>query len=178
MLTNDKIKKQEKKKDDDWMTKRWRPMMAIMYMAVCIFDFIVAPILYTGVQFWEVDAANDAFRQWQPITLQATGFFHIAMGAVLGVSAFGRSQEKIAGVASGSASFTTSSFSPPNNFNTQLNNQMAVNHNFNSPQSQWNGANLPQQNRMYSNEYYEAPKAIMTNTTGKKIVPEPEYPLI
>jgi hypothetical protein len=28
--------------------------------------------------------------------LQGAGFFHIAMGAVLGLSAYGRSQEKIA----------------------------------------------------------------------------------
>lgn len=74
--------------------------MGWMYMAVCVFDFIVAPILFTAVQFWETQAVNDAFRQWQPISLQATGFFHIAMGAVLGISAYGRTQEKIAGVAS------------------------------------------------------------------------------
>jgi hypothetical protein len=88
-----------KKANDDWMQKKWRPMMALMYMSVCIFDFIAAPVLYTAVQFWEVNTVNDAFRQWQPITLQATGFFHIAMGAVLGISAYGRSQEKIAGSA-------------------------------------------------------------------------------
>ena len=82
----------------DWMTTKWRPMMAVMYCAVCVFDFIAAPILFTAVQFWETEAANDAFRQWQPITLQATGFFHIAMGAVLGISAYGRTQEKVAGI--------------------------------------------------------------------------------
>lgn len=84
---------------EDWMQKQWRPMMAIMYMCVCAFDFIVGPVLFTIVQFWETQAANDAFRQWQPITLQATGFFHIAMGAVLGISAYGRTQEKISGAA-------------------------------------------------------------------------------
>jgi hypothetical protein len=29
------------------------------------------------------------------LTLQGAGFFHIAMGAVLGVTAYGRTQEKI-----------------------------------------------------------------------------------
>jgi hypothetical protein len=29
-----------------------------------------------------------------PLTLQGAGFFHIAMGAVLGISAFGRTMEK------------------------------------------------------------------------------------
>ena len=72
--------------------------MAIMYMIVCVFDFVVFPIMYTGVQFWEVEAVNDAFRQWAPITLQASGLFHVAMGAVLGVTAWSRGQEKMASI--------------------------------------------------------------------------------
>ena len=92
------------KKEEDWMTKKWRPMMAIMYMMVCLFDFIVFPIMFTVVQFWETQAANDAFRQWNPLTLLGGGLFHVAMGAVLGVSAWSRGQEKIAGVASGPTS--------------------------------------------------------------------------
>lgn len=84
---------------EDWMSKKWRPMMAIMYMIACLFDFVVFPIMFTIVQFWEVQAANDAFRQWAPITLQGGGLFHVAMGAVLGVTAWSRGQEKIAGVA-------------------------------------------------------------------------------
>lgn len=86
------------KAQEDWMTKKWRPMMAVMYMMVCVFDFIVFPIMFTVVQFWEIQAANDAFRQWNPITLGGGGLFHVAMGAVLGVSAWSRGQEKIAGV--------------------------------------------------------------------------------
>lgn len=87
----------EKKPDEDWMTKKWRPMMAMMYMICCLCDFALFPIMFTIVQFWEVQAANDAFRQWVPITLQGGGLFHVAMGGVLGVSAYGRTQEKVAG---------------------------------------------------------------------------------
>ena len=96
------VEKQEEEKKDDWMQKKWRPMMAMMYMACCAFDFIIAPIGFTAVQFWETQAANDAFRQWNPITLGGGGFFHIAMGAVLGISAYGRTQEKVAGAAANS----------------------------------------------------------------------------
>lgn len=85
------------KQQEDWMTKKWRPMMAMMYMTCCLFDFALFPIMFTAVQFWEIQAANDAFRQWVPITLQGGGLFHVAMGAVLGVSAYGRTQEKVAG---------------------------------------------------------------------------------
>jgi hypothetical protein len=83
---------------EDWMQKKWRPMMAIMYMSVCAFDFIVFPILWAVVQFWEVMPENDAFRQWEPLTLQGAGLFHMAMGAVLGVTAWSRGQEKLAGI--------------------------------------------------------------------------------
>ncbi len=86
---------------EDWMQNKWRPAMGWMYMIVCIFDFVVAPILWSLVQFYETQAVNDAFRQWNPLTLQSGGFFHIAMGAVLGISAFGRTREKTAAIENG-----------------------------------------------------------------------------
>jgi hypothetical protein len=76
-------------------------MMAIMYMFCCLADFFIFPIMFTVVQFWETQAANDAFRQWVPITLQGGGLFHVAMGAVLGVTAYGRTQEKLNGATPG-----------------------------------------------------------------------------
>jgi hypothetical protein len=81
---------------EDWLNRKWRPMMALMYMIVCIFDFIIFPIMFTAVQFWENEAANDAFRQWEPLTLVGAGLFHMAMGAVLGITSWTRGQEKIA----------------------------------------------------------------------------------
>ena len=102
---NKKEEKVAKKAEEDWMTKKWRPMMAIMYMTCCLMDFAVFPIMFTIVQFWETAIQNDAFRQWVPITLQGGGLFHVAMGAVLGVSAYGRTQEKVAGASNVSTSF-------------------------------------------------------------------------
>ena len=102
-----------KKKDEDWMTKKWRPMMAIMYMFCCLADFFIFPIMFTVVQFWETQAANDAFRQWVPITLQGGGLFHVAMGAVLGVSAYGRTQEKLNGAANAPTTLPTSGVPTP-----------------------------------------------------------------
>ena len=91
------------KPQEDWMTKKWRPMMAVMYMCVCVCDFILFPIGFTTVQFWETQALNDAFRQWQPMTLQGGGLFHMAMGAVLGITAWSRGQEKMSGTSIASA---------------------------------------------------------------------------
>lgn len=90
--------KSSAKANEDWMNTKWRPAMGWMYMMVCIFDFIVFPMGFTAVQFWEVEAANDAFRQWNPITMSGAGMFHVAMGAVLGIAAWSRGQEKMAGV--------------------------------------------------------------------------------
>jgi hypothetical protein len=41
--------------------------------------------------------SHQPITQWQPLTLQGAGLYHMAMGAVLGLAAFGRTQEKIAG---------------------------------------------------------------------------------
>jgi hypothetical protein len=103
---------QTEEKKDDFIQNKWRPMMAVMYMSVCAFDFIVAPILFTVVQFWETQAANDAFRQWMPLTLQGGGLFHMAMGAVLGISAYGRTQEKLGGATTNSTIVPTPTIAP------------------------------------------------------------------
>lgn len=85
----------EVKKDEDWMQKKWRPAMGWMYMLVCTLDMAVFPVLWSLVQV----LLKQPVTQWQPLTLQGAGLFHLAMGAVLGIAAFGRTQEKIAGTA-------------------------------------------------------------------------------
>ena len=72
--------------------------MGWMYMFVCVFDFVIAPILWSLVQALFKGGVQ---IQWQPLTLQGAGLFHIAMGAVLGLSAYGRTQEKLAGANNG-----------------------------------------------------------------------------
>ena len=86
---------EEKKKDEDWMQKKWRPAMGWMYMLVCTLDMAVFPVLWSVLQMIQ----HTTITQWQPLTLQGAGLFHLAMGAVLGIAAFGRTQEKIAGTA-------------------------------------------------------------------------------
>jgi len=86
---------QEVKKDEDWMQKKWRPAMGWMYMVVCMMDMVIFPIIWSLVQ----TLTKQPITQWNPLTLQGAGLFHIAMGAVLGIAAFGRTQEKMAGAA-------------------------------------------------------------------------------
>jgi len=82
-------------KDSDWMQKLWRPAMGWMYMLICLLDMAVFPVLWSLLQAM----THMPITQWNPLTLQGAGLFHIAMGAVLGIAAFGRTQEKLAGTA-------------------------------------------------------------------------------
>jgi hypothetical protein len=99
-MSEEKQMSDSEKKKEDWMNSKWRPMMGWMYMAVCSADFILFPILWSVVQTVGHGSVN---VQWQPITLQGAGLFHIAMGAVLGIAAMGRTQEKLAGANNGGA---------------------------------------------------------------------------
>jgi hypothetical protein len=99
-----KISESEKKKED-WMNSKWRPAMGWMYMLTCMTDFILFPILWSLLQ----TVTKQPITQWQPLTLQGAGLFHIAMGAVLGIAAMGRTQEKLAGANNGGAGSTTPS---------------------------------------------------------------------
>jgi len=94
----------EVKKDEDWMQKKWRPAMGWMYMIICTLDMAIFPVLWSLLQVF----THQTVTQWSPLTLQGAGLFHLAMGAVLGIAAWGRTQEKVAGAASN----VTSSVAP------------------------------------------------------------------
>jgi hypothetical protein len=86
-------------KKEDWMNSKWRPAMGWMYMLVCMMDMVIFPILWSLLQTF----THTPITQWNPLTLQGAGLFHIAMGAVLGIAAFGRTQEKLNGANNGGA---------------------------------------------------------------------------
>lgn len=99
------------KKKEDWMNAKWRPMMGWMYMVVCGCDFVLFPILWTLVHTM-LHTGN--YTQWNPLTLQGAGLFHIAMGAVLGLATWGRTQEKLGGVSNDNIPRpSVPSFAPP-----------------------------------------------------------------
>ena len=107
---SESVKSESEQKKEDRMNSKWRPMMGWMYMLVCMFDMIVFPVLWSLLQ----TMTQTPITQWNPLTLQGAGLFHIAMGAVLGIAAFGRTQEKMAGANNGGAqtSTPTPAFSP------------------------------------------------------------------
>ena len=95
---SEEVKSASELKKEDWMNSKWRPMMGWMYMLVCTMDMVVFPILWSLLQSLNHGSVTS---QWQPLTLQGAGLFHIAMGAVLGIAAFGRTQEKLGGANNG-----------------------------------------------------------------------------
>ena len=107
------VKSASEQKKEDWMNSKWRPMMGWMYMLVCTMDMVVFPILWSLLQ----SLTHTPITQWNPLTLQGAGLFHIAMGAVLGIAAFGRTQEKLGGANNGGLQPTsqsvTTTFSAP-----------------------------------------------------------------
>jgi hypothetical protein len=95
---NDVVETTNAKPQEDWMARRWRPAMGWLYMAVCAMDFMIFPILWSVLQSV---SHGQVTNQWQPLTLQGAGLFHLAMGAVLGIAAYGRTQEKMSGANNG-----------------------------------------------------------------------------
>lgn len=84
---------QRKQTSTEWLRNTWRPIMAILYTAVCIFDFILFPLLWPMLQAY-IEIGKE-LSQWEPTTLQGGALFHLAMGAILGISAWTRGKEKI-----------------------------------------------------------------------------------
>lgn len=82
------------KQNEDWMVKKWRPAMGWCYMVICCLDMAIFPVAWNIAQV----ITKQPLLQWSPLTLQGAGLFHLAMGAVLGIAAWSRGQEKIQGV--------------------------------------------------------------------------------
>ena len=167
MSRKPKITQSEQQKED-WMNSKWRPMMGWMYMVVCSFDFVLAPILWSLLQSFSHGSVQ---TQWQPLTLQGAGLFHIAMGAVLGIAAYGRTQEKLGGANNGGIQLPSNAgttYVPPSsstNTNINLGNQPTMNTGF-----------VSQPQPFVNTNYNPAP--VSTGWGGKKAPPQPDFPEI
>lgn len=79
---------------EKWFKKYWRPAMAWQYLAVCLFDFIVAPTALTAFLYM----TGQSYIAWAPLTLTAGGLYHMAMAVILGIAAWSHGQEKLNGI--------------------------------------------------------------------------------
>jgi hypothetical protein len=127
---SEQVKSASETKKEDWMNSKWRPMMGWMYMLVCTMDMVVFPILWSLLQ----TTVGTGLTQWNPLTLQGAGLFHIAMGAVLGIAAFGRTQEKLGGANNGGIQTPGTGFaSSPSTFGAPAAGGFGNSGGFNSP---------------------------------------------
>ena len=85
---------QNAKESEHWMKSYWRPAMGWPYMLMCFCDFVAFPIIS---MFMPQFIKGMQYIPWKSITLDNGGLIHMAFGAILGVAAWTRGQEKIAG---------------------------------------------------------------------------------
>ena len=96
----------------------WRPIAAYVYLFICLFDFVGMPFLIetenrnvntealeevrkfedSAVKLKALEQLDLGNKQWTPLTLSGGGMFHLSFGAILGISAFTRGQEKTAAI--------------------------------------------------------------------------------
>jgi len=164
---SEEVKSASEQKKEDWMNSKWRPMMGWMYMLVCMFDMILFPILWSLLQTF----THSPITQWNPLTLQGAGLFHIAMGAVLGIAAFGRTQEKLNGANNGGAQIPapTGGFTPPSAPPAGF-GAPAPSTSF-TPVPSWGTTPVSAPSSFNSNSGFGAPAAPAVTASGKKIVP-------
>jgi len=99
-----------------WFAENWRSLSFLTYMTICLFDFIIMPMVFQtfnqhidvetltrlALQFHDPEAQRQLIQTfgtklvWTPLTLQGSGTFHVAFGAILTAAGYTRGQEKIA----------------------------------------------------------------------------------
>jgi hypothetical protein len=87
----------EPKKEEGWVKSMWRPAMGWLYMLICLMDFVIFPAIamFMPVMLKGIGITMQ-YAAWQSLTLSNGGLIHMAFGAILGVAAYGRTQEKVA----------------------------------------------------------------------------------
>ena len=168
-------------KKEDWMNSKWRPAMGWMYMLVCTMDFVGFPVLWSLLQSMSHGAVN---VQWQPLTLQGAGLFHIAMGAVLGLAAYGRTQEKLNGANNGGLALSSNvgtTYTPPTPVSGTGFSGVSSTTTPTASSGFGNTTTAPATSGFGGSSGFGAPEATNTVSTGfggKKVVPEFSQPAI
>ena len=67
-------------------------------MAMCAFDFIIFPMITLFLPIIENGfGIHMPYNEWKSLTLSNGGLIHVSFGAILGVAAWTRGQEKMLG---------------------------------------------------------------------------------
>jgi len=125
-----------KEKDDAWLGIYWKSAAAVIYLLICLFDFVVVPTylglfteplsqLILAIKDLPADAQSIVLTMklgtWEPLTLKGGGLFHVAFGAILGATVWSRGQERINEIKQG----MTNGFQDPSAVNNSTQNSGA-----------------------------------------------------
>jgi hypothetical protein len=91
-LEKQQWEKESAKQDEHWAKSYWRPAMGWLYMLICLVDFVVFP----AISMFLPIVTKLPYVAWVSLSLSNGGLIHMAFGAILGVAAYGRTQEKVA----------------------------------------------------------------------------------
>ncbi len=84
--------------NENWIKSYWRPAMGWLYMLMCAFDFIIFPLIMIVIPIiGAIIGVSMPYNEWKSLTLSNGGMIHLAFGAILGVAAYTRGLEKLAG---------------------------------------------------------------------------------
>lgn len=73
---------------DPWY-KEWRLIGAYVFYTICLFDFVLAPLITILLSVW----FKSNLSPWVTLTTQGGGLFYFAFGGILGISAWGKFSE-------------------------------------------------------------------------------------
>lgn len=77
--------------EQHWLRKYWRPAAGWTYLFICVFDFVVAPVLFAVLPVF----TKTEIPPWNSLTISNGGLMHISFGAILGVAAWTRGQSDL-----------------------------------------------------------------------------------
>jgi hypothetical protein len=71
--------------------------MGWLYMLICFMDFVMFPLLamFNPIMMKSFGLTEVTYSAWESLSLSNGGLIHLAFGAILGVAAWTRGQEKI-----------------------------------------------------------------------------------
>jgi len=110
MAQSRKHRRQPYRSRVSWIDRDFHAFCVIIYVVICLFDFLLFPLYfeYSNAKFTpdhqaqiaesfkdgssqvQVFVALRQERTWHPITLESSGLFHVAFGAILGVGIWAR----------------------------------------------------------------------------------------
>jgi len=79
------------KTGEAWITRYWRPIAAMTYIFICIFDFVLAPVLMGFLSLY----TGHALIAWVPLTIQGGSIFHISFGSFIGSYGYSHGKENM-----------------------------------------------------------------------------------